>query len=253
MVRFQASPGKLLLIADRVGKFLISNGDEILIEKADGVADDEIRWFLFSAVLGPLLIQRDMLAMRAAAFVHSGEAVLIFGMAGMGKSTLIAAANQRGFTPISDEPCLLETPDRKESGPVMVKPGLPFLKLWRDSLNLLQLFNDDLKPVRPGLEKYIAPITNQLAKPLPIKRAYLLEPAKVESATTKPISGAARFRVFQNMICRPNLIRAMGNPKKMFEQCASLAEKIDLRLVDRSEKGMFLGKLIAAIEKDLQS
>src|SRR5438045_2323118 len=57
-VTYQGIPGTLLLEVDRVGRFQISNGNKIVIERHPEASDDDLRLFLLGSALGALMHQR---------------------------------------------------------------------------------------------------------------------------------------------------------------------------------------------------
>src|SRR5450759_855791 len=56
--RWQTAPGQYLLNLKRVGRFLVRDGCEVVIQPVEAISEDEIRTFLLSACLSILLHQR---------------------------------------------------------------------------------------------------------------------------------------------------------------------------------------------------
>jgi hypothetical protein len=57
-VLYQAKPNQFLLKLEKIARFLILDGREILIERAPEVTEDEVVLFLFNSAFGALLHQR---------------------------------------------------------------------------------------------------------------------------------------------------------------------------------------------------
>ena len=51
-VVYQANPNQFLLKLDQIGRFLVQNGDEILVDPAPGSLESDVRLFLLGSCLG---------------------------------------------------------------------------------------------------------------------------------------------------------------------------------------------------------
>lgn len=106
-VLFQAADGVFLLKMDSIARYMASNGKEIIVEPLPGSGEKDIRLFLLGSVFGALLHQRGALALHSSGIVtsHGDEkkAVLFAGNSGIGKSTLAAALQQRGYPLLGDD------------------------------------------------------------------------------------------------------------------------------------------------------
>src|SRR6202011_5530874 len=89
------------LKAKDVGRFRIRRGREIAIDPLPGVSERDIRLFLLGPVLGLLCHQRGLLPLHASAIVADGRAVAFAGPSGIGKSTLAACFQDRGYEVLS--------------------------------------------------------------------------------------------------------------------------------------------------------
>ena len=87
-VFYQAKRGMLLLNVERVARFLISSGNEILVDVVPGAEWDMVLLLLFGSAFGALLHQRKLLVVHASAIATTRGAVLFTGASGYGKSTL---------------------------------------------------------------------------------------------------------------------------------------------------------------------
>ncbi len=129
-VLWQAAPSQFLLHVPGVARFLVEFGRSITIEPEPGSSPSE-RWrFLRMTPLAALLYQRGALAFHAAAASSKG-AVLLAGDSGAGKSALLMALLERGWTMLADE---LAFVDLDSLGTAQVAPTFPDIRLWRKSL-----------------------------------------------------------------------------------------------------------------------
>ena len=86
-----------------VGKFLVRQGKEIVIDAVPGVLEGTIRLPLLGAVLAIALHQRHFFSLHASAVVINHQAALFLGASGQGKSTTAATLFGRGHQLITDD------------------------------------------------------------------------------------------------------------------------------------------------------
>ena len=121
----------LLLTIPQVARYRIRNGKEILVETEAGAAARNVRLYLLGSAFGALLHQRGLLPLHANAVEIDGRAAVFMGEAGAGKSTLGAWFHDHGFRVIADDVCVVRF---DHNGGVLVCPGLPRLRLWKEAL-----------------------------------------------------------------------------------------------------------------------
>jgi hypothetical protein len=63
---FEASSNQLLLTVPNVARYLVQNGDEIVIQPEPNATESDLRAFLTSSAFGALLHQRGVLPMHAS-------------------------------------------------------------------------------------------------------------------------------------------------------------------------------------------
>ena len=51
-IHFEATPGRFLLQVDGIGRFLVRDGREIMIDRHPAASDDEVRLFLLGSAMG---------------------------------------------------------------------------------------------------------------------------------------------------------------------------------------------------------
>src|SRR5262249_20309363 len=115
-----ANREEVLLDFPDAGRFLVRNGNEILIEPASS-SDSEIGVYLLGTAFGVLCHQRGIPPLHASAIDVADGCVAFVGETGAGKSTLVAALAARGHEVIADDVCFLRLGDK---GEVQVWPGV---------------------------------------------------------------------------------------------------------------------------------
>lgn len=144
-VPYQAAPQQFLLKLDRIARFLVCNGNEIVIERAPEATDGDLRVFLLGSVIGALLHQRGVLPLHASAIETRLDAVAFAGEVGLGKSTLAAAFHRRGYRVLADDVC---TVSLDQEGKPLVTPAYAQLNLWADALEQIGAAKENLRRTR---------------------------------------------------------------------------------------------------------
>jgi hypothetical protein len=217
---WEMADDRVLLSVPRLARYLISGGHSIEIELAPGATARDATAFLLGTSLGILLHQRGDLVLHGAAVAREGSAIAICGRSGAGKSTLAAAFCHAGFDFVTDDLCVV-TLDA-ENKPV-VEPDGRQLKLWRQSMERLQLAPHEGSAVREGFEKYFVE-PQAVAKAAPrLAAIYVLRasrPPRVDGIEALATPDAMRTLDFEAY--RPGLRAKMGSKPAMLAQGASM-------------------------------
>src|SRR5271165_534370 len=86
-VLYRAAPGRFLLSIPGIARYLALDGRMIVIDRAAGADDADVRVFLLASVFGALLHQRGVLPLHGSAVAAGPGAVLFLGASVSGKST----------------------------------------------------------------------------------------------------------------------------------------------------------------------
>lgn len=142
-VLWQAAPGRFLLDVPGVARYLVKDGATIAVDPVPRSDEQAIARYLHMTPLAALCFQRGVLAFHAASCAppkapsHSpgpggaGGAILIAGDSGVGKSTLLAALLQRGWTMFADELTVVQV---NAQGQPFALPTTPEIRLWDDAV-----------------------------------------------------------------------------------------------------------------------
>lgn len=138
------------------GALEIRGGRELVFLVRRETDLSHLRGFLFGAAMGVLLHQRGLLVLHASAAVLAGRAVAFLGHPRAGKSTLAALLSRKGYPVLTDD----VLPLRTSAGRARALAGPAALRLWPESLKLLDEDYRKLVPVRVGVEKRTYPVDN---------------------------------------------------------------------------------------------
>ncbi len=152
---------------------------------------------------------------------------------------------QRGYELLADDVVAVN-----QNGAAL--PGIPRIKLWRDSAGNLSIDTADLHRVQPGYEKFNVPVEASFAdRATPVRWAYLLEPSEDAAFRIEKITGMAKYPPLFSNTYRAGLIDGMGLRAAHLEQCGRLASRITLSRVVRPKKGFDLEGLIQRLLDDI--
>ena len=162
-------------------RFIIDRlGREVCVDWPDNYTLEDACTYLIGPVIAFVLRLRGITCLHASAIAMEDRAVVLFGLAGAGKSTTAAAFALRGFPVLSDDVVVLaEHGDRFD-----VQPGYPRINLWPDSVRALFGSEDALPPITPTWDKrYLSLDRNGCrfqSTPLPVGAIYILDEREAE-------------------------------------------------------------------------
>ena len=249
-VCYQATSRQLLLSVSGVAKYLVSDGREIWVERAEKANDDDVRLFLLGSALGALLHQLGRLVFHGSAIETGGGAVALLGHSGEGKSTWAALFHQRGCPVMADDLCVIAP---AESGELLLQPGFPQLNLWPDACQKMGLPLEKMRRVRPHLEKVAQSLHGNIAsRPLPLRRLYVLHRTHFLTAQFRELRGAEKLIVLVNHTYRAGYVAALGRSVAHFRQCESVARQLPVIWVELPRHPFPADELVARFEEDFQ-
>jgi hypothetical protein len=211
------------LTVDKVARYRIRGGREISIDPYPNASARNVRLFLLGSVFGVLCHQRGLLPLHANAIVVNGQAVIFAGQQGIGKSTLAAYYQSRGYRVLCDDVCVVSF---DEGGRPLAWPGLARLKLWRDAAETFGYDSRKLERVVDDLDKYNVPLMPSIAKgPFPAARMYILSDWAAGAATeVVPLTGSSSVQAIMSNTYRNTYLQAMRLTGANFVQATLLAK-----------------------------
>jgi hypothetical protein len=229
---FQVNAGEFLLKLEDVGKYLVLRGEEIIIERAPGVPDNEVRLFLLGSAMAALLHQRGLLPLHACAVEVNGGAAVFLGPSGIGKSSLAEALRRRGYRVLADDVAAISV---SPSGTTLVQPAYPQLKLWADALNEQGTDPAGLPVIRAGMEKYGVPVKDFCPQPRPLKWVYELTIGISPALELTPLTGVEKITVLMHHTYRSQLLARDLERRRHFQQCGRAARQCQVSRLARPE------------------
>ena len=153
-IEYVIDSDRVIFSIDRVGTFLIQNGNHITVDPDAMSSEHEVRSTLLNSALSVAMYQRGLLVMHGSVIETPHGAVVFTGKSGAGKSTLAAMLMTRGYPVLSDDVCVIcchdETP--------VVRSSYPELKLRQDSAAYLNLDRENICAPARAYDKSVFPI-----------------------------------------------------------------------------------------------
>jgi hypothetical protein len=222
---YSASEQGTLLRVPEVGRYLIHNGREIVVEPEPGASDRNIRLFLLGSAVGALLHQRGLLPLHANAIEMEGKAVAFSGHSGAGKSTIAAWFHDRGHRILTDDVCVIGF---DETGRALAYPGIPRLRLWREALEASGRDAGEYRRSFDAMDKYDVPSERHALEPLPLAAVYLLRQAEAETggASIERLQGVDAVETIVANTYRGAYLRTIGRTGEHLAACLRLARQV---------------------------
>ena len=214
-------PGQVSLDITGVARYLVTGGQEILIDPAPGAAPREVVFFLLGPVLGVLLHQRCLLPLRGSAVETSEGALIFVGPTGVGKSTLAGHFQRRGYRLLSDEISGV-TPDGR--GGFLVLPAFPQLNLCADAYVRLGGSGGQLQGERfaLALDQSFCPL------PTPLRAICFLLDHGEASMSLRPLVGLERMGWLLANVYRPELLENLEAGAQVIRMAGNVARAAEL-------------------------
>lgn len=224
---FHATPQRLEFLIPGIGRYLVTEGREVLIEAVDGASESDLRVFLMGSAFGALLYQRGVLPLHASSVRVSGSCVAFLGESGDGKSTQAAVLHRAGYPVAGDDICPVSISGETN---VVADCGFPRLKLWSDALDSLGVDRNGLERSCVDRDKYdVVTYDPDRLKRMPLAAAYLLE-----YAADRHDVGIERIR---GQSCLPQMLRhtyrycfvdGLDCTQRHFHTCMQLAKFVPI-------------------------
>lgn len=214
--------GGLSLQVPNVGRYLVSGGDSIVIDPAQGAGERELRVYLLGSAFGALLHQRGLLPLHANCIEIGGRAVAFLGRSGAGKSTLAYWFQRSGHAVLADDVSAIDL-----ANPPLALPGVPRLRLWQDALEAAGLDGARYPRSFAGQDKFDVPAEATSSRPLPLGACYLLaEAGDGEAHGFSRLTGLDASEALIANTYRGGFVPLLGRSEHHLRSCVALAGQV---------------------------
>lgn len=240
--------GSLFFLIDKVGRFKVSGGCLIEIDRFNAATDDDIRLFLLGSGIGGVLHQRGVLPLHASAIEIDGEAVLFSADSGFGKSTICLGFQNEGYSVVSDDICAIDIQKNK----VKVCPGYPQLKLWKDSVHFFGLQSHSLNKVTVDEDKFKLEVKHYFQKnKLKIRAIFFLEKGIEKDIIISELFSLEKINKLQQNIFRPYFAKSEKSKMNHFYEMVSIGNGVPFFKLIRPQNGFHTKEIVKEVLKIL--
>ena len=223
-----ARANEVVISIKGVARYLVRNGCEIVVDKADGATDAEVCGFLLGSAFAAVLQQRGVLPLHASSIATEKGAILFLGKSGFGKSTLAGQFARLGYQVMSDD----VTGVTVEDGGVFAIPSYPSSRMTQTSLDHLEIRNQ-LEKVPSSVPKFNVPIARHLKEKQPIYAICVLSLEGIEEPTIRPLRQSVGMNLVAQFTYRGNFMKGMGLLAQRFEMAADISKSVKFFLAER--------------------
>ncbi|HEX6661063.1 MAG TPA: hypothetical protein VF067_04245 [Sphingomicrobium sp.] len=204
--------------------FHYRNGDGVRIERGPNADISEESLWLNGSVHSAIASMNGLLPIHASAVAYDGAVYAFTAPPSGGKSTLVAALANHGFSMFCDDTLVLDISD---PGGILCLPGHKRLKLCPDSFDLTGAGRQER--VSQTVDKfYASPAAGDVDMALPLARLVFLEVGPEPDIVR--ISGAERFMRMRDDHNTAHLFAAARRPDRaeQFARTSRLARQIEM-------------------------
>ncbi|GKU75821.1 hypothetical protein L3i20_v202180 [Paenibacillus sp. L3-i20] len=220
--------------------FTMHKGESILISPVPHANMDKIRLYILGTCMGIILMQKNILPLHGSAIALNGKAYAIVGHSGAGKTTLTSYLIERGYQLLSDD-LIAVTFDNNNRALVM--PAYPQQKIWQQTIDMLGMNNEGLKPLFDRETKFAVPVKSFCSEQLPLAGIFELVKNDNDAASLSPIQGLERFHTLLQHTFRSFLIKQLGLLDWHFHTLTRFANLITMNRLSRPISGDSLNEL----------
>lgn len=237
---FQRNNHEFWLNIPSLARFLISNGETIIIEPLNSIDESSLVAFVFSIAMEMLLKQRKLCVFPGFAIKLGNSAIAFTGPPGQGYAMLQGAFFKKGYAFVATQ--LLALNQGAE-----ILPGIAHLEFWPEVASGLGFNVNLLKTVRPAIEKSILPLGRQFfSQKLPLQGMLVLKQRKEGETKFFPLKNSEKIQYLQQAVKHHPAAAFFGEG-----EYHAMLENMEIMVMEVPAKGMQLQQLINTLENHL--
>lgn len=219
-----------------IARFLVSNGDHIIIDPIEDIDEDSVQVFLFGPCMEALLRQRQITILPGYALQMGDNGIAFAGNTGLGYSLLQGLWYKRGYCFSGGNFIALN-----HHGEVL--PGTAQLEFWPAVIENLKLERNIKKTIRPNSKKQVIFLDkNCFQHPVPLKILYIMKTHHHPEVLFTPCSSEQKYAQMQQLLA--------GNNSPPFNNFMSKSN-IPIVIIHLPKAGLTLQQLAECMENDI--
>ena len=219
---YQIKPNVLRLEIPNIAKFMIKNGEQIIIEPVGNIDIENIRTFVLGPCIAILLMQRDLFLMRGLVIKVKNFSISLIGDIETSPLSITASFVKRGYAVLSDEICIINQK-------LEALPSYPYHFIWLYSKWKQAIYGRHYIRARQNIPKYIVPLRkNFYPEPLPLKKIFILNTSSNNITNELGfLSGGKKIYALQKNIYNNDYVKGLGKSPLYFNYLYNISSKID--------------------------
>lgn len=207
--------------------FVISGGNDIMVQPIQNVTDEEIASFVLGWGMAFLFQLRGVSAIHSSAIEIQGRAVLIAGFSGSGKSTTALSLLAAGCRYLTDDITMVDP--RHD---FMIQPSYPQQKLCRNVAE--QMKKADLYYIDEKKDKFAYLNRKDFCgEPRKLTTMFILDPYDGQRVVVKEVKGIDKLNCILKNLFLLDAYRSLGFTIEEQIRCLKIAEKINVFKISR--------------------
>lgn len=223
-------------------RFLVRNGNEIIVQPVPGYRAERMHLFLLGSCMGALLHQRGALPLHGSTVAAGKRSFTFVGASGNGKSTTAAACVQRGGALLADDVSVVHMTHAH----AYTAHGIPRLKLWGDAARQLGCEQQLDGRVQPAVDKHFLPVHLSHTKQ-PLDTIYILQPSAIERVEFQLLRGIEKVQALLPHIYRYEFAVDLGRQHDLFNQIVQLTQRVRVVRIRRPRRGFSVDEIVERV------
>ncbi len=237
-------------LSNKTAWIYVQKGEEICYELRPEGLDEKLNSYLAGFGMAFLALQRGLLPIHSSSLMKDGEAVLISGDSGAGKSTTTAAYIEEGYSLMADDITFVGADDE---GNVLAYPGFPYQKLCRNEVEKRHDGEEGLIYIDEDRDKFLVPWRGLYSpNPKPLKGIIFLSLTNEENLIVEDIKGFNKYIILSKCLYMRRLIGEQAYQKAIGEKVMWLASKARLIGVARPREKDTIDELVRSTREKLE-
>ena len=232
----------------QAAEFYVEKGTDVIISPIENPNWDLIASLFLSAALSLILLQRNESVFHGSALTCNGQAFIVSGDSGAGKSTVSFELMKKPYGFLADDTVRVH----RVNGIFTAEPSYPQQKVCRDMAERLGLELQKLRYIDENRDKFAKMCLDRyLTEGLPLKLMVILrKDPEAEEVYCRELQGQDYLNALTHAFyLEETYRRATGFPAELMLQLIAMAAQVKVYALYRPESGNTIETVTGMIEK----
>lgn len=233
------------------GQVYVEKGRKIVVETEENANMDLVCSMLLSAGFALILLQRNEPVIHGSAVVYDGEAVIVSGESGAGKSTITMELLKQDVGFLADDTVRVHL----QEGRVVASPAYPQQKICRNMVEEYGLKLEKLRYIDEQRDKFAMMRTDRyVAEATPVKMMVVLKKKEdAKEVFSEKLQGKEYLdTLIDNLYLADTYKYNVGVSMQLMQQMLLMAGGVPFYVIYRPVEGNTIEAVVGEIKKILQ-